>query len=145
MTEVSICTPCLSTRTESTAEYSPVKMRPSKISRQWKRFGFCSSPVCIGNLSHPERNFELLMFSDKFLKFRYFPGHIAQTIFGLWQCLIGVIKAFLVYKFDPRIQFHWQFCIWTPNFCFWLADILLRKFDASSKNKMKMKKALFLW
>ena len=28
-----------------------------KISDRWKRFGFSTSPVCIDNLSHPERNF----------------------------------------------------------------------------------------
>ena len=55
-----------------------------KISPHWKRFGFSTSPVCIGNVSHPDRNFELLMFPGEFLKFWYFPGDIAQTVFGPW-------------------------------------------------------------
>ena len=55
-----------------------------KIIPRWKRFGFSTSPVCIGNLSLSERNFELLMFPSEFLKFWYFSGDTAQTAFGPW-------------------------------------------------------------
>ena len=40
-------------------------------------------------------------------------------------------------------QFHWKF--WTTNFCFWLVNILLPKFDTSSKKGMKMIKTQILW
>ena len=55
-----------------------------KISLRWKRFGFSTSPVCIGNLSHLKRNFKLLMFPSEFWKFWYCPGDIAQAVFGHW-------------------------------------------------------------
>ena len=42
-----------------------------------KRFVFSTSPMCVGNLSLPERYFELLMFPSDFLKFWYFPDDIA--------------------------------------------------------------------
>ena len=60
-----------------------------KISPQWKRFEFSTSPVCIGNLSHPERNFELLIFPNEFLKFWYFPADIAPTAFGPWLTCVS--------------------------------------------------------
>ena len=59
-----------------------------KISPWWKRFGFSTSPVCIGNSSLLESNFELLMFPSEFLKFWYFPGDIAQAVLG--PCLTSV-------------------------------------------------------
>ena len=41
------------------------------------------------------------------------------------------------------IQFHWQFLI--TNSGFWLINILLRKFNTSSKKEMKMIKAQLFW
>ena len=58
-------------------------MRPAKPVPGEKGLDFLP-PLCIGNLSVPERNFELLMFSSEFLKFLYFPSDIAQTVFGPW-------------------------------------------------------------
>ena len=52
-------------------------------------FGFSTSPVCIGNLNIPERSCKLLMFPSEFLKFGYFPGDIAQTVFGPWLTSVG--------------------------------------------------------
>ena len=66
---------------------SPVK----KISR------FSTCAVCIGNLSLPERNSELLMFPSEFLKFWYFPGDIAQTVFGPWLTSVS-FKIYIGYK-----------------------------------------------
>ena len=63
-----------------------------KISPWWKRFGFSTSPVCIGNSSLLESNFELLMFPSEFLKFWYFPGDIAQAVLGL--CLTSVTNLY---------------------------------------------------
>ena len=68
-----------------------------KISPRWNRFGFSTSPVCIGNLSHPERNFELLIFPSEFLKFCYFPGDIAQTVIGPWLTSVS-FKIYTGYK-----------------------------------------------
>ena len=63
-----------------------------KISPWWKRFGFSTSPVCIGNSSLLESNFELLMFPSEFLKFWYFPGDIAQAVLG--PCLTSVTNLY---------------------------------------------------
>ena len=63
-----------------------------KISPWWKRFGFSTSPVCIGNSSLLESNFELLMFPSEFLKFWYFPGDIAQAV--LDPCLTSVTNLY---------------------------------------------------
>ena len=41
------------------------------------------------------------------------------------------------------IQFHWQ--LETANSRFWLVNIMLRKFDTSSKKEMKMIKIQNLW
>ena len=62
-----------------------------KTSPRWKKLRFFTSPVYIGNLSHPEKNFELLMFPCELLKFWYFLGDIAQTVFGIWQGLVDII------------------------------------------------------
>ena len=68
-----------------------------KISPQWRRFGFWGG-FCIGNLSLPERNCELLMFSSEFLKFEYFPGDIAQTKdFSTWLTSVS-FKIYTCYK-----------------------------------------------
>ena len=40
-------------------------------------------------------------------------------------------------------QFHWQILI--TNFGVWLVNILLQKFDTSSKKEMEMRKTIFLW
>ena len=48
------------------------------------------------------------------------------------------LALLLVWKRLFFIQFHWQF--WTTSSCFWLVNILLRKFDTSSKNDMKLNK-----
>ena len=63
-----------------------------KISPWWKRFGFSTSPVCIGNSSLLESNFELLMFPSEFLKFWHFPGDIAQAVLG--PCLTSVTNLY---------------------------------------------------
>ena len=63
-----------------------------KISPWWKRFGFSTSPVCIGNSSLLESNFELLMFPSEFLKFWYFPGDIAQAVLG--PCLTSATNLY---------------------------------------------------
>ena len=63
-----------------------------KISPWWKRFGFSTSPVCIGNSSLLESNFEILMFPSEFLKFWYFPGDIAQAVLG--PCLTSVTNLY---------------------------------------------------
>ena len=63
-----------------------------KISPWWKRFGLSTSPVCIGNSSLLESNFELLMFPSEFLKFWYFPGDIAQAVLG--PCLASVTNLY---------------------------------------------------
>ena len=63
-----------------------------KISPWWKRFGFSTSSVCIGNSSLLESNFELLMFPSEFLKFWYFPGDIAQAVLG--PCLTSVTNLY---------------------------------------------------
>ena len=63
-----------------------------KISPWWKRFGFSTSPVCIGNSSLLESNLELLMFPSEFLKFWYFPGDIAQAVLG--PCLTSVTNLY---------------------------------------------------
>ena len=68
-----------------------------KISLRWNRFGFSTSPVCIGNLSLPERNLELLMFSSEFLKFWYFPGDISPTVIGPSLTSVG-FKIYTGYK-----------------------------------------------
>ena len=68
-----------------------------KISPPWKRFEFSTSPVCIGNLSLPERNCELLMFPSEFLKFWYFAGDIAQKVFGSWLTSVS-FKIYSGYK-----------------------------------------------
>ena len=82
-----------------------------KISPQWKRFEFSTSPVCIGNLSHPEKNFELLMFSSEFLRFWHFPGDIAQTVFGPWLAalVLKVIQA--VNSCFTMEGFMWTFLV----------------------------------
>ena len=58
----------------------PDENEANEISSRWKRFLFSTSPMCVGNLSLPERYFELLMFPSDFLKFWYFPDDIAQTV-----------------------------------------------------------------
>ena len=68
-----------------------------KINPWWNRFGFSTSPVCIGNLSLPERNFELLMFPIEFLKIWYFPGDIAQTVTCPWLTCVS-FKIYTGYK-----------------------------------------------
>ena len=55
-------------------------MRSTKSVPGKKRFGLCTSPVCISNLSHPEGHFELLMFPGEFLVFLIF------LIFPRWYC-----------------------------------------------------------
>ena len=69
---------------------------PRKVSR-WKWYEFSTSPVCIGNLSLPERNCELLMFPSEFLKFWYFAGDIAQKVFGSWLTSVSC-KIYTGYK-----------------------------------------------
>ena len=49
----------------------------------------------------------------------------------------------LKHSFKQNIQFHWQ--LETINSRFWLVNILLRKFDTSSKKEMKMIKTQILW
>ena len=41
--------------------------------------------------------------------------------------------------FSSYVQFHWQFFI-TYSSCFWLGNILLQKFNISSKKRFKKKK-----
>ena len=68
-----------------------------KISPRRKTFWFSTSPVCIGNLSLPERNYKLLMLPSEFMKFWYFPGDITQTFFGPWLTSVG-FKIYTGYK-----------------------------------------------
>ena len=44
---------------------------------------------------------------------------------------------------DLYIQFHWQFLI--TNFCFWLVNIMWRKYFIQKEKKMKMIKTQILW
>ena len=76
-----------------------------KISPRWTRFGFSTSPVCIGNLSHSEKNFELLMLPSEFLKFWHFPGDIAQTVFSPWLAalVLKVIQAALQWSVSSEL------------------------------------------
>ena len=82
-----------------------------KMSPQWKRFGFSTSAVCIGNLSQPEKNFELLMFPSGFLRFWHFPGDITQTVFGPWLAalVLKVIQA--VNSCFTMAGFMWTFLV----------------------------------
>ena len=82
-----------------------------KISPRWKRFRLSTFPVCIGNLSHPVRNFELLMFTSEFLKFWYFPGDIAQAVFGSWLT-VSVLKFIQAINSCFTVEgFIWTFLV----------------------------------
>ena len=64
--------------------------------------------MCIGNLSLPEKIFELLMFSSEFLKFWYFPSDIAQTVFGRWFTRVN-LKTYTGYNYllyNERFQMN---------------------------------------
>ena len=58
-----------------------------------------------------------------------------------WLIIIRVYP--LLEEIGIYIQFHWQFLI--TNSDFWLVNILLQKFDTSSKNEMKMIKTRTYW
>ena len=61
------------------------------------------------------------------------------TLITLKECVITRFKNHIRpwnMKISLNIQFHWQ--LETTNSHFWLVNILLRKFDTSSKKEMKM-------
>ena len=91
---------------------------PRKVSRwKWgiqsqssrKRFGFSTSPLCIGNLSHPEKNFDLLMFPSGFLRFWHFLSDIAQTVFGPWLAALVLKDIQAVNSCFTMEGFMWTF------------------------------------
>ena len=71
-------------------------MRPTKSVPGEKGLDFLT-PLCIGNLSLPEKNYELLIFPSEFFNFWYLPGDIAQTVFGPWLTSVS-FKTFTDYK-----------------------------------------------
>ena len=66
------------------------------------------------------------------------PSHIYAT---RGRRKSGLFKNALGMRLPP-VQFHWQFL--TTNSGFWLVNILVRKFNTSSKKEMKMIKSHFL-
>ena len=56
-----------------------------KISPWWKRFGFSTSPVCIGNSSLLESNFELLMFPSEIHPGKFRGENEAYKISPWWK------------------------------------------------------------
>ena len=79
--------------------------------------------------------------------------HVAYILFTYYSSLTFCFyqvklnlrsKRSVIFQFKKYwgIQFHWQF--WTMNSCFWLVNILLRKFDTSSKKEMKIIKTNFM-
>ena len=75
---------------------------------------------------------------------RYFPFSLHlrlialkfPSIWGLDMFIIFIWKCLLFLGDLLYIQLHWQFPITYSGF--WLVNILLRKFDTSSKKEMKM-------
>ena len=58
---------------------------------------------------------------------------------SLWEYRIKTLSS----KYGISIHFQWQFII--TIFGFWLVNILLLKFDTSSKKEMKMIKTHIFW
>ena len=75
---------------------------------------------------------------------RYFPFSLHlmlidlkfPSVWGLDMFIIFIWKCLLFLGDLLYIQLHWQFPITYSGF--WLVNILLRKFDTSSKKEMKM-------
>ena len=90
-----IYTPCHSTAAESTPERSPVKVRPTKSVPSEKSLGFLP-PRCVLAIWVSLREI-LNCWCSSFLKFWYFSGDIAQTVFGPWLTSVS-FKIYAGYK-----------------------------------------------
>ena len=98
-----IYTPCHSTPAESTPERSPVKVRPTKSVPGEKSLGFLP-PRCVLAIWVSLRVI-LSCWCSPFLKFSYFPGDIAQTIFGPWL----TSASFKIYAGYKQLLYNGRF------------------------------------